>query len=87
MCHEDLKELGLGRHGTLALLTKAIKGLQMKSQCLPIFICHDSYCFAKILDQLCLKVISKDNHKPLLLSCIKEAKKDIFIKTVDYYFP
>mmetsp|Transcript_37611 Transcript_37611/g.55012 ORF Transcript_37611/g.55012 Transcript_37611/m.55012 type:complete len:610 (-) Transcript_37611:354-2183(-) len=87
MGREDLKDLGIGRPGTLALVMKAIKVLQMKSQCSPIFIDHDPYCFGKILDQLRLKVMSKEDYKPLLLSCIKEAKKDIFAKTVDYYFP
>jgi len=84
---EDLKELGISRPGTLALVIKAIKGLQTKSQCHPIFIDHDPYCFGKILDQLRLKVMSKDGYEPLSLSDIKEGKRDTFANTVDYYFP
>eukprot|EP00957_Ditylum_brightwellii_P172293 13116238-Ditylum_brightwellii.AAC.1 len=87
MGREDVKELGIGRPGTLALVMKAIKGLQMKSQCSPIFIDHDPYSFGKILDQLRLKVMSEENYKPMMLSCIKEAKQDAFVKMVDYYFP
>eukprot|EP00957_Ditylum_brightwellii_P184972 14087111-Ditylum_brightwellii.AAC.1 len=84
---EDLKEMGISRPGTLALVIKAIKTLQMKSQCHPIFIDHDPYCIGKILDQLCLKVMSKDGYKPLSLSDIKEGKQEAFSETVDYYFP
>mmetsp|Transcript_1621 Transcript_1621/g.2537 ORF Transcript_1621/g.2537 Transcript_1621/m.2537 type:complete len:289 (+) Transcript_1621:1124-1990(+) len=84
---EDLKELGISRPGTLALVIKAIKGLQTKSQCHPIFIDHDPYCFGKILDQLRLKVMLEEEYEPLSLSDIKEGKKDMFAKTVDYYFP
>jgi len=84
---EDLKEIGISRPGTLALVIKAIKGLQTKSQCHPIFIDHDPYCFGQILDQLRLKVMSKDGYEPLLLSDIKEGKQDTFANTVDYYFP
>eukprot|EP00957_Ditylum_brightwellii_P208509 15357793-Ditylum_brightwellii.AAC.1 len=51
---EDLKELGISR-GTLALVIKATKGLQMKSKNNSIFIDHDPYCFGKLLDQLRLK--------------------------------
>eukprot|EP00957_Ditylum_brightwellii_P139481 10630243-Ditylum_brightwellii.AAC.1 len=87
MGREDVKELGIRRPGTLALVMKAIKVLQMKSQCSPIFIDHDPYCFGKILDQLRLKVMSKEEYKPLPLICIREAKQDAFVKTVDYYFP
>jgi len=85
--YEDLKNLGISRPGTLALVTKVIKGLRMKSQCQPIFIDHDPYCFGKILDQLRLKAISKEDYRPLSLSDIEERKQDAFAKTVDYYFP
>eukprot|EP00957_Ditylum_brightwellii_P191896 14608117-Ditylum_brightwellii.AAC.1 len=66
--NEDLKEMGISRPGTLALVIKAIKSLQTKSQCHPIFIDHDPYCFGKILDQLRLKAMSK-GHRNLIL-CI-----------------
>eukprot|EP00957_Ditylum_brightwellii_P096277 7332876-Ditylum_brightwellii.AAC.1 len=59
----------------------------MKSQCHPIFIDHDPYCFGKILDQLCLKVMSKGDYEPLSLSDTKEGKQDTFSETVDYYLP
>eukprot|EP00957_Ditylum_brightwellii_P000374 29418-Ditylum_brightwellii.AAC.1 len=87
MAREDVKELGIRRPGTLALVTNAMKGLKMKSQCSPIFIDHDPYSFGKILDQLHLKVMSKEDYKPLLLLCIREGKQDVLVKTVDYYFP
>jgi len=84
---EDLKEMGISRLGMLALVIKAIKDLQTKNQNRPIFIDHDPYCFGKILDQLRLKVMSKEGYKPLAWSDIKESKQEAFEKSVDYYFP
>eukprot|EP00957_Ditylum_brightwellii_P000029 1986-Ditylum_brightwellii.AAC.1 len=84
---DDLKELGIKRPGTLAVVTKAIKDLQMKSQDRPIFIDHDPYCFSKILDQLRLKAMLKEKYEPLSFSDINETKKDLFAETIDYFFP
>jgi len=84
---DDLKELGVHKPGTLALIIRAIKNLKLKSQNCPIFIDHDPYCFGEILDQLRLKVMLEEDYKPLFLSDIKKAKQDVFATTVDYYFP
>eukprot|EP00957_Ditylum_brightwellii_P013821 1041749-Ditylum_brightwellii.AAC.1 len=84
----DLEEgMGIGNTDVMALVMKAIKNLQKMTQDSPIFIDHDPYCFGKILDQLRLKVMAKENYKPLSLSDIKKSKQNTFEKTVDYYFP
>uniref|UniRef100_A0A6U3TM16 TLDc domain-containing protein n=1 Tax=Ditylum brightwellii TaxID=49249 RepID=A0A6U3TM16_9STRA len=84
---EDLKELGISRPGTLAVVFKDIKALQRKSQIYPIFIDHSPYCFGKIIDQLRLKVMSKEEYQPLSILHIKKVDRKAFIETVEYYFP
>uniref|UniRef100_A0A7S4S2E5 TLDc domain-containing protein n=1 Tax=Ditylum brightwellii TaxID=49249 RepID=A0A7S4S2E5_9STRA len=67
--------------------TKAVTDLQMMHQCSEVFIDHNEYCFRKIVDQLRLKIFSKDNYQPLSLSDITQTEQERFVETADYYFP
>lgn len=68
---EDLKELGITRPGSLAMLVDAIRKLRRKEEDKNdhrkrmILIEHNAYCFGKILDQLRLCAMYqtfRDNH-------------------------
>mmetsp|Transcript_13098 Transcript_13098/g.18046 ORF Transcript_13098/g.18046 Transcript_13098/m.18046 type:complete len:127 (-) Transcript_13098:515-895(-) len=52
---EDLKELGINRAGTLALVSQATTDLQIMSHANATTINQSPYCFGKIVDFLRLK--------------------------------
>uniref|UniRef100_A0A7S4VX01 SAM domain-containing protein n=1 Tax=Ditylum brightwellii TaxID=49249 RepID=A0A7S4VX01_9STRA len=87
LCREDLKEMGIQRPGTLALVTNAIKDLRRKNPNHQVFIDHDPVPFGKIINQLRLKVMCRDNYQPLPLTSLRPADADLLLNTVTHFFP
>mmetsp|Transcript_22363 Transcript_22363/g.32933 ORF Transcript_22363/g.32933 Transcript_22363/m.32933 type:complete len:235 (-) Transcript_22363:299-1003(-) len=84
---EDLKEMGIKRTGTLALVMKAIRDLQRESHGNVTFIEQSPYCFGKIIDQLRLQAMPLDNNDDMSPFYIDASELDQFKKVVDFYFP
>ena len=87
---EDIKDLGVTRPGTVAILVEAIQKLRDEAvEGSATFIEHSEYCFGKIIDQLRLRAISAvldDVPKPKPPE-IREPDKKRFKRIVEYYFP
>eukprot|EP00957_Ditylum_brightwellii_P119097 9083710-Ditylum_brightwellii.AAC.1 len=62
---EELEDLGIQEPGELSTVTKAINVLRAKDQNKTIFIDHNPYCFGKIIDQLRVKAMCREEYMAL----------------------
>ena len=88
-CRDDLKEMGIERVGTLALLLNEIGELKRASQDIVTLIEHSPYCIDKILNHLRLMQLHSIGliDKEPRLPAVDESQKQRFEKVVKYYFP
>lgn len=88
MNREDIKDLGIHRPGSVAIITNAIQKLREEhNRDSVMLINHSGYCFGKIIDQLRLKAMGPlgvPNPSP---PEIREPDRKRFKRTVEYYFP
>jgi hypothetical protein len=89
LSYDLLKELGIEREGTLALLLREIEKIDKASQEIVTLIEHSPYCFSMILNHLrlmhlhSLGLIVKEPTLPE----VRENEKQRFEKIVKFYFP
>eukprot|EP00586_Coscinodiscus_wailesii_P010113 CAMPEP_0172490414 /NCGR_PEP_ID=MMETSP1066-20121228/20820_1 /TAXON_ID=671091 /ORGANISM="Coscinodiscus wailesii, Strain CCMP2513" /LENGTH=605 /DNA_ID=CAMNT_0013258867 /DNA_START=47 /DNA_END=1864 /DNA_ORIENTATION=+ len=84
---EDLKDLGIKRTKSLAIIMKAIRQLKDDGGRKASFIGHSDYCFGKLLDRLRLQAMCQEYAIPLPSPCIREPELKRFKKIVQFYFP
>ncbi len=88
LTRQDLKDLGIERPGTVALLAESIRKLrdeEVKNSV--IVIEHSAYCIGKILDHMRLMSVAKLVAVALKPPYICEQEKEEFKSIVEYYFP
>ena len=87
MGRDDVKDLGITRPGTVAMVVNGIKKLQeQEEEDYTPFIQHSSYCMGKILDHIRMKAM-KDLGVPNPQPNVREAEKERFQRIVEFYFP
>ena len=85
---EDLKDLGIQRPGTVALVVDAIQKLRDEDdENSATFIEHSDYCFGKIIDHMRLKTMSGLDVPDPSPPEIREPDKQRFKRIVQFYFP
>lgn len=85
---EDIKDLGIDRPGTVALVAKAIQKLRVEEEARSAaFIEHSDYCVGKIIDRMRLKAMEELDIPPPEPPEIREPDKKRFKRIVEYYFP
>jgi hypothetical protein len=85
---EDIRNLGIERPGTVALLVKAIQKLRTEEEeNSATFIEHSDYCIGKNLDYMRLKAMEALDIPAPGPPEIREPDKKRFKSIVNYYFP
>lgn len=87
MERDDLKDLGITRPGTLAILNKAIGELRRHNDNDVTLVEHSAYCFGKIIDHLRLLSLRMPDDPLPPPPQIRKSDKHRFERTVDFYFP
>lgn len=85
---EDIKDLGIERPGSIALITKSIQKLRDEdNERSSTFIEQSDYCFGKIIDHMRLKAMEDLDIPSPSPPEIREPDRKRFKRIVDYYFP
>lgn len=85
---EDIKDLGIKRPGTIALIVDAINNLRKEEEeNSATFIEHSDYCFGKIIDHMRLKAMVSLGVPDPSPPEIREPDRKRFRRIVEYYFP
>jgi hypothetical protein len=83
-----IKELGIDRLGTVALVEKSIQKLRENEEDnAVVFVEHSCYCIGKILDHLRLMTLMKLGLTKPSPPKIRDADKQRFRRIVEYFFP
>jgi hypothetical protein len=83
-----IKDMGIDRPGTVALLEKSIQKLrENEEESDVVFVEHSSYCVGKILDHLRLLTLVKLGLPKPRPPKIRSADKQRFRRIVEYFFP
>jgi len=85
---EDIKDLGIDRPGSVALLVAEIEKLRTESEAnAAVFIEDSAYCFGKIIDHMRLAAMADLGLPALAPPTIRAGYQQRFKNIVEYYFP